>query len=228
MKIKKEVLVLESVTIEPERPATACIIWLHGLGADGHDFVDVIPSLGLPSNHGIRFVFPHAPHLPVTINAGMEMPAWYDIAGIDLEAWQDEKGIRLSEQYIRQLISKAIEEGIPAKNILLVGFSQGGALALHTALRFEQSLGGVAALSTYLPLHSFLEKEHHVANKNLPIFMAHGLMDPVVAYWIGQKSCSVLEEIGFKPSWHAYPMAHQVCLPEMQALGNWMRQILKC
>jgi phospholipase/carboxylesterase len=224
MKIKKEVVLLESVTIEPEDQADACIIWLHGLGADGNDFVDVIPNLGFRSRHGVRFIFPHAPHLPVTINAGMSMPAWYDIAAIDLEAWQDEAGIRRSEESIRQFIFKAMESGIPAKRIILVGFSQGGALALHTALRFEQTLGGVAALSTYLPLHPFLEKEHHIANKQLPIFMAHGLMDPIVAYWMGQKSFAILEATGFKPEWHAYAMGHTVIMPEIQDLGRWMQQ----
>lgn len=217
---------LEAVTIEPKKAANACIIWLHGLGADGHDFKDVIPNLGLPANHGIRFIFPHAPTLPVTINAGMVMPAWYDVAAIDLEAVQDEAGIKKSESAVIELILENIRQGISSERIILIGFSQGGALALYTALRFPQPLGGVASLSAYLPLHDKLMHERHAANEHLDIFMGHGFMDPIVSYWIGQKSMAYLQGAGFDPKWHAYPMVHTVCLTELNDIGKWIREVL--
>lgn len=216
----------KAIVIEPKVKADACVIWLHGLGADGNDFVDAVPLLSLPQNHTIRFIFPHAPKLPVSINAGMIMPAWYDIIALDLEGAQDEKGIRLSEQSIKKMITDVIEEGISPARIFLLGFSQGGALALHTALRYEKLLGGVASLSGYLPLHPFLAKEINVINKQLPIFMAHGFMDPVVSYWMGQKSLACLQGAGFQVDWHSYPIMHTISVPEMHDLGNWILHIL--
>ncbi len=214
---------LEAITIEPKKAADACIIWLHGLGADGHDFKDVIPSLGLSKEHTIRFIFPHAPTLPVTINGGMRMPAWYDIVALDSKAIQDEKGIRHSEKSVKALIYKTVSEGIKANRIILMGFSQGGALALHTALRFEQPLAGVGVLSAYLPIHHLLMNERNPANLRLSIFMAHGLADTVVPYMMGQASYGWLQNAGYTPQWHSYPMDHSVCYEELQDIGKWIQ-----
>ena len=217
----------ESIIVEPPRPATACVIWLHGLGATGHDFVDAVEALELPSKHSVRFIFPHAPNQAVTINNNMTMPAWFDIHGLDINAIQDEKGITAAQATLGLLIKDVIQQGIPSDRIILIGFSQGGALALHTAIRFDQPLAGVAGLSTYIPLHRQLAKEQNPANKNISIFLAHGFMDPVVSYWIGQQTLAFLEGAGYEPQWNTYPMAHTVCLPELHALGQWIRGLLE-
>lgn len=221
-----EATLLAAEIIEPPSHASATVIWLHGLGADGYDFVDVVPSLGLPGNHDIRFIFPHAPKMPITMNGGMIMPAWYDIGAIDLRAVQDEQGIRKSEQAILRLIQAEMEKGISSQRILLVGFSQGGALALHTALRFTQPLAGAMVLSAYLPLQDLLQQDMHSANRQLPIFMAHGFMDTVVSYWIGQQSCTALQAAGYQVDWHSYPMAHTVSLTELHDIGAWIKNAL--
>ena len=217
---------LNAVIVEPKQPANACVIWLHGLGADGHDFEDVIPSLHLPATHRIRFIFPHAPAIPVSLNNKMIMPAWFDIFGLGGDSLQDEAGIRKSEGWLKGVLNDLIAEDIPSEKIFLVGFSQGGALALHTALRFEKPLAGVAGLSTYLPLHENLANEQNKANQFISIFLAHGLMDPVVSYWMGQKSLAYLKDAGYDPLWHDYPIAHTVCLPELQSLGRWFKDLL--
>lgn len=217
---------LAAEVIEPAEPATASIIWLHGLGANGFDFIDVIPSLELQAQHGIRFIFPHAPEMPITMNGGMVMPAWYDIGAIDLHAVQDEKGIRQSEQAILALINAEMEKGIPNERIILIGFSQGGAMALHTALRFAKPLAGAVVLSAYLPLQQLLPKEKHTANEHLPIFMGHGFMDTVVSYWVGQQSCAVLQSAGYQVDWHSYSMAHTVTLKELHDIGAWIKNAL--
>lgn len=217
---------LDAEIIEPNSKADACVIWLHGLGADGHDFVDVVPSLGLPSGHRIRFVFPHAPSMPITMNGGMVMPAWYDIGAIDLRAVQDEKGIKKSEIAIKAMIEAQIQAGIKSERIILAGFSQGGALALHTALRYPKPLAGVMVLSAYLPLQDLLMKEKHAVNAHIPLFMAHGFMDTVVSYWIGQQSCTHLQAAGFEVDWHSYPMAHTVSLSELHDIGVWIKNAL--
>ncbi len=217
---------LDAEIIEPKNKADACVIWLHGLGADGHDFVDVVPSLGLPREHQIRFIFPHAPTMPITMNGGMVMPAWYDIGAIDLRAVQDEKGIRKSEGAIKALIEAQIQSGIKSERIILAGFSQGGALALHTALRYPRPLAGVMVLSAYLPLQELLAKEMHSVNSRIPLFMAHGFMDTVVSYWIGQQSCTHLQAAGFEVDWHSYPMAHTVSLSELHDIGVWIKNAL--
>jgi len=218
-------VVLKAVNIEPKQKRDACVIWLHGLGADGYDFVHAVPSLGLSEPHSIEFIFPHAPPLPVTINGGFVMPAWYDILGPDLQAQQDAKGLKKSEEALKALLLRLMAEGVSSKRIILIGFSQGGALALYTALRFDHPLGGVAALSAYLPIHTELAKERHHANDQIPIFMGHGLVDPVVPYWVGKQSCSFLQTLGYAPLWHDYPIPHTVCLPELMTLGNWINQV---
>ncbi|MBS0288975.1 MAG: carboxylesterase [Proteobacteria bacterium] len=216
---------LKAITVQPKNQVDACVIWLHGLGANGHDFENVIPSLGLPANHNIRFIFPHAPSRPVTLNAGFVMPAWYDIVALDSNAVQDEPGIRQSEKLLVNLIDEVTKE-IASHRILLMGFSQGGALALHTALRFTQPLAGVGVLSGYLPLHDRLLNEYHSSNKAISIFMAHGLGDPIVPYVMGQKSYGWLESAGFKPTMHTYPMDHTVCLEELSDIGKWIQHRL--
>lgn len=210
----------------PPAPATACVIWLHGLGADGHDFEPVVPELGLGDTHDIRFVFPHAPARAVTVNGGMRMPAWYDIAGTDLAARQDRAGIEASASQIEALIERERNAGVAAERIVLAGFSQGGAIALHTGLRHARRLAGLIALSTYLPVAEGLADEAHAANRDIPIFMAHGRDDPIVPLALAQASRKHLEATGYRVDWHEYPMAHQLCLPEIATIGRWLRERL--
>ena len=196
------------------------VIWLHGLGADGHDFEPIVPELGL--TFAARFVFPHAPVRPVTINGGMAMRAWYDILGFDRNAAEDAAGIRASAAAVTELIDGEVERGIPADRIVLAGFSQGGAIALQTALREPRVLGGVLALSTYLPLASTLAAERNAANAGVPIFMAHGTADNVLPLALGESSRRALEALDYRVEWHAYPMAHSVCLEEIAEIGAWL------
>lgn len=217
---------LDCVEIQPPAAATASIIWLHGLGADGNDFVPIVPELGLDEAHSVRFVFPNAPQRPVTVNGGMRMPAWYDIKGVDIADKQDREGIEASAAQIEALIAREIEAGIPADRIVLAGFSQGGAVALHTGLRHGASLAGIMALSTYLPLHDALAAEAGDANRDVPIFMAHGSEDPIVPITLGRNSRDRLVDAGYAVDWHEYPMAHQVCLPEIATIGRWLHELL--
>lgn len=217
---------LESIIVPPRGKATASVIWLHGLGADGSDFSDVIPSLGLPENHGIRFIFPHAPIQAVTINRGMKMPAWYDIAAIDSDLPEDEIGLKAAQAAIYALMEKEHAQAIPYARMILIGFSQGGALALYSALRFKHTLAGAGALSAYLPLHKQLDREASLENKQIPILMAHGTQDPLVPYALGRFSFNCLQQLGFRPLWQEYPMAHSVCLPELAAIGKWIESCL--
>lgn len=217
---------LDCVEIQPPAEPHTSIIWLHGLGADGNDFVPIIPELGLGENHGVRFVFPNAPQQPVTINGGMQMSAWYDIAGADIANKQDSDGIRASAAEIDALIEREIAAGIPASQIVLAGFSQGGAVALHTGLRQAASLAGIMGLSTYLPLHDSLAAQASAANREVAIFMAHGSQDPVVPIDLGRASRDQLTAAGYAVDWHEYPMAHQVCLPEIATIGRWLRERL--
>ena len=196
------------------------VIWLHGLGADGHDFEPIVPELGL--RIAVRFVFPHAPVRPVTINGGMPMRAWYDIRGFSRTAAEDEAGIRASASAVVELIDREVERGVPSERIVLAGFSQGGAIALHTALRERRALGGVMALSTYLPLAALLAEERSLANAGIPIFMAHGTVDNVLPLALGEAARRALEALGYAVEWHAYPMAHSVCLEEISAIGAWL------
>ncbi len=198
------------------------ILWLHGLGADGNDFAPLVPELVAAHWPALRFVFPHAPVRPVTLNGGMPMRAWYDITGTDLAAKQDEPGIRQSVDAMEALIAREIERGVPAQRILLAGFSQGGAIALATALRHAEPLGGLIALSTYLPLHEKTAAETTAANRDISLFQAHGSADPVVAPMLGEMTRDWLTGAGYTVDWHTYPMGHQVCAQEIADLGQWL------
>lgn len=218
---------LERIILEPADTATASVIWLHGLGSSGHDFEDVLPFLQLPDNHRIRFIFPHAEEMPIGLNGGMWMPAWYDIRDFNIMQQQDEIGIRRSEQQITRLLDHEIATGIESRKIILMGFSQGGAMALHCAMRYQRTLAGVACLSGYLVLDKAVQAEMHPNNADLPIFMAHGLMDPMVPYFQGQQASNILQGLGFNPVFNSYPMAHMVCMEEFYDLGAWLQQALK-
>ena len=213
---------LDCIEIEPNGPATASVIWLHGLGADGNDFVPIVEELGLPADHGVRFVFPNAPVQPVTINNGMPMRAWYDIKGMAIADKQDAEGIRASAREIEQLIDREGERGIAPERIVLAGFSQGGAIALHTGLRHARGLAGIMALSTYLPLAETLGDEASDANRGVSILQAHGSQDPVVPMQLGQASRDHMLEAGYDVAWHEYPMQHQVCMPQIATIGRWL------
>lgn len=216
---------LPAIVIEPPLPATASVIWLHGLGADGHDFEPIVPELGL-GGAPLRYIFPHAPERPVTINMGYVMRAWYDITSPDLSEGQDEAGTRESEQQVRAWIKHEIERGIPAEHIILAGFSQGGAIVLHTGLRYPERLGGIMAPSTYLPLADTVADEKHAANAGVPIFMAHGNQDPIIPLALAEASRDTLSTLGHEVEWHEYPMQHSVCMEEIGAIGEWLRERL--
>jgi phospholipase/carboxylesterase len=221
---------LESIEIETKPHPTAAVIWMHGLGADGNDFVPIVNELDLSAvKGGIRFVFPHAPMRPVTINNGHVMRAWYDISFGDLEGntrKADENGLRESQLQIGQLISRENNRKIPASRIILAGFSQGGAIALQTGLRYPEQLAGVMALSTYLPLMESFAQEAAAANAKTSVFMAHGTEDPVVPYIMGDRSRARLLESGYPVDWHEYRMPHSVCLEEIKDIGRWIGRVL--
>jgi len=217
---------LPCVNVEPTSEHKATVIWLHGLGADGHDFEPIVPELKLSPELGVKFIFPHAPVMPVTINGGYEMRAWYDIRDADLANREDKEGVRQSSELVKKIIDSEVESGIPSDKIVLAGFSQGGAIALHLATRFDQKLAGIVALSTYLTMPESLSDEKAEANIETPVFMAHGSQDPVVPMQRGQYSAKVLEDNGFRVNWQDYPMAHAVCLEEIQALGQYFNKIL--
>lgn len=220
-------ITLETLEVQTAPNPTHAVIWMHGLGADGHDFVPIVPELGLGTSPAIRFVFPHAPVQPVTINGGMAMRAWYDIYQPDLVRREDETGLRASENAIRALIEKENARGIPTRNIVLAGFSQGCAMTLQTGLRLPETLAGMVCLSGYLPLRTQTGAERHAANQNTPIFMAHGTHDPVVALPRAQESLAWLQEHGYNVAWHTYPMPHSVSLEEIQAIGAFLKQVLR-
>ncbi|MEO5703102.1 MAG: alpha/beta hydrolase-fold protein [Gammaproteobacteria bacterium] len=217
---------LPAVTIDPIAPVTASVICLHGLGADGHDLESVVAELGLPQRHGVRFLLPHAPHRPVTINNGYVMRAWYDIVANDLSQREDSVGVGNSERLLHRLIEREIDSGIPPHRIVLAGFSQGGAIALHTGLRYPQRLAGVLALSSYLPLAGKVAEEAHFANAGLPILMAHGIHDSIVPMASALASRSLLERLGYSVDWLTYPMGHESCAQEMKDINQWLMRIL--
>ncbi len=217
---------LETIEIETAPRPNAAVIWLHGLGADGNDFVPVVPEIVRRGARAWRFVFPHAQTRPITINGGMHMRAWYDIIGFDRTAAEDEAGFRTTDRAIGELISKELQRGIPANRIVLAGFSQGGAVSLYTALRYPERLAGVMALSTYLPLASRLAAERTSANAGVPIFMAHGLADDLVPIGMGSESRDGLKALGYAVEWHQYPMAHSVCDAEIADIRDYLFRVL--
>lgn len=217
---------LESITLDPPSPVTACVIWMHGLGADGNDFVPMVPELGLPRDHGIRFVFPNAPTMAVTINGGYVMRAWYDIASAELDKRADEAGVRRSQAAITELIDEQIAQGVASNRIVLAGFSQGGVIALQTGLRYPQKLGGIMALSTYLACAESLGAEASTSNRTLPIFMAHGSTDPVISIALAKLSKGRLETHGYQIKWHEYAMPHSVCAEEIDDIAAFLKRTL--
>jgi phospholipase/carboxylesterase len=217
---------LPYVELESASQPSAAVIWLHGLGADGHDFASLVPELDLSGCPPIRFVFPHAPSMPVTVNGGYVMPAWYDILGPNLVSQQDAAGIQSSERAIVALIAHEVARGIPAEHIVLAGFSQGCAMALHTGLRLPQRLAGIMAMSGYLPLADRITAERHPANAQTPIFMAHGTQDPVVVIARGEASRDALEALGQPVAWHSYPMPHSLHPQEIADISTFLAQVL--
>lgn len=216
---------MEAVEIQTGPQPGAAIIWLHGLGADGHDFEPIVPELGLPAALQLRFIFPHAPVRPVTLNQGMRMRAWYDIFQLG-GGPEDEEGIRASQELVENLITSENKKGIPFQRIVLAGFSQGGAIALQTALRCQERLAGILALSTYLPLSAKLESERSKASRDLPIFMAHGMYDEVIPLARAEQSRKILVELGYGLEWRTYPMAHSVCAEEIAEIARFLVGIL--
>jgi phospholipase/carboxylesterase len=214
---------LDFITINALTKTTACVIWLHGLGADGHDFESVVQALNLPY---IQFVLPHAPYRKITLNNGYEMRAWYDLFGLNKDSKQDELGIRASQAEIEAIIQQKISEGIPAERIAIAGFSQGGAIALQTALRYPKKLGGVLALSTYLPISATLPTEKSTENQAIPIFMAHGTFDEVITIQTSQHSRDFMQAEHYEVEWHEYPMAHSVNLDEIEDIRAFLLRIL--
>lgn len=212
--------------IEPDEPATASVIWLHGLGADGHDFEPIVAELGEAATRNVRYVFPHAPRMAVTINGGMEMRAWYDIVDTDLANRADEAGVRASAGIVETLIEKELAKGLASTRIVLAGFSQGGAIALHAGLRYPKPLAGILALSTYLPLQDTLGSEADEANRSIPIFLAHGSQDPVIPLQLSERSRQLLASQGYRMQCHTYPMPHSVCPEEIRDISIWLEQIL--
>lgn len=217
---------LKTIEIETGPNPTASIILMHGLGADGRDFVPFTEEIDLTSVGPARFVFPNAPVMPVTINNGYQMPAWYDIMSMDLLRNEDEAGLRKSQAAIDALIGKEKERGIKASRIILAGFSQGCAMALMTGLRHKERLGGIVGMSGYLPLASLTAAEVHAANKGLPVFLGHGTYDPVVPMAGGAASRDALRAMGHEVEWHEYPMEHSVCQPEVADLNKWLLKVL--
>jgi phospholipase/carboxylesterase len=218
-------LTLETIEIETGAKPRAAVIWLHGLGADGHDFEPIVPELGLPPSKPVRFIFPNAPLRAVTINMGMRMRAWYDILQMG-GGPEDEAGVRESQAQIEALIAAEVKRGVPHDKIVLAGFSQGGAIVLQTALRQREKLAGVLALSTYLPLATTLAKERTPENSALPIFMAHGQYDGMIGIDRAARSRDALQALGYKVEWHEYPMQHSVCPEEIAHIAAFLLKIL--
>ena len=217
---------LSCVEVDPGTPAQAAIIWLHGLGADGHDFEPLASQLQAFLKIPTRFIFPHAPHRPVTINGGYNMRAWYDIAALDLSQSEDEEGIHASTMLLDSLIQREMRRGIASRRIVLAGFSQGGAIALHTGIRYPHRLAGILALSTYLPLAATAAAERHEANRDIPIFMGHGSQDAIVSLTHALASKGLLEKFDYSVEWHTYEMPHSVCQEEVYDIARWLTRTL--
>ncbi|RLL53050.1 carboxylesterase [Mariprofundus sp. EBB-1] len=216
---------LSHLTVDTGENPQASVIWLHGLGADGHDFEPIVPQLNLPKELAVRFIFPHAPSMPVSLNGGYIMPAWYDIEQSDLGIEHDRDGIMQSAQSIQMLIEQEQMQGAPTHRIILAGFSQGAAMALHVGLRQSTPLAGIAALSGYLLLPTETDTWHS-NSKETSIFMAHGVHDPVVAYALGERSYRKLKDQDYDVQWHSYPMQHNVCPEEINHIGKWITGLL--
>jgi len=222
----KGIDILETIEIESGRNPKAAVIWLHGLGADGNDFVPIVDELHLPATLAVRFVFPHAPMIPVTVNNGYVMRAWYDISFDGVDRRPDETGIRSSQGQIEELIAREKSRGIAARRIVIAGFSQGGAITLQTGLRCPEALGGLMVLSSYLPLAAQVAAERSAANAGTSIFMAHGTYDPVIAIALAQRSVAQLTELGYPTEWREYPMQHSVCAEEIADISRWLQNAL--
>jgi len=213
---------LQYIEIETNPNPTAAVIWLHGLGASGHDFEPVVPELGLPQDAAVRFLFPHAPEMPVTINGGMSMPAWYDIKAMDIDRVVDTEQLKASADAVARMVDREIERGIPANRIIIAGFSQGGAVAYELGLSYPEQLAGILALSTYFATANTLEPAD--ANRGIPINVYHGTFDPVVPESLGRRSVEQLQSLGHQPRYETYPMEHSVCLEEVQDIGRFIRE----
>ncbi len=217
---------LDSIIIETQPHPDAAIIWLHGLGADGNDFVPIVEQLQLPSHFAVRFIFPHAPVRPITINQGYQMPGWYDISSLSIVEEEDAAGIRESSAILSELCQEQEASGIASSRIIVAGFSQGGAIALHCGCRYPKTLGGIMALSTYLALPETLEEEISDQICEVPVFMAHGRQDDVVGYEYGKQSLELLEANNIEVQWNEYDMGHAVCTEEIQHIRQWLMQQL--
>lgn len=217
---------LPCVEVNPTATPDACVIWLHGLGDSGHGFAPIVPELKLPDSFAVKFIFPHAPERPITINGGMRMRAWYDIKSMDFESRADLDGVKASAEQVEQLIQAQIDSGIPANRIVLAGFSQGGVIALHIAPRFKHQFAGVLALSTYMCEPTLLANEAQDTNKATPILMAHGEQDEVVPVFMGNAAYEVLKGNGFDVTWNTYTMQHNVCMQELTDISAWLQKVL--
>ena len=212
---------LPHIEVEPKTAAQASVIWLHGLGADGHDFEPIVPELKLPQNMGVRFIFPHAPSIPVTINGGYVMPAWYDILEVNIDRKVDTEQLLKSAQAVRLLIDREIERGISSEKIIIAGFSQGGAVAYQVALTYPQTLGGILAMSTYFATKDSIRPA--AENSHLPIQIYHGVYDPIVPETLGRQSVQVLKSMGYTPGYKTYAMEHSVCVEEITDISSWLQ-----
>jgi len=217
---------LQIVEINPKSIPKASVIWLHGLGASGHDFIDIVPELKIPEELNVRFVFPHAPFRKVTYAGGEKLRAWFNISSLDSDFKEDEEGIRDSEALIEELIKKELDTNIPSDKIILAGFSQGGVMALHCGLRYKASLGGILVLSAWLALNKSLQSEKSIYNQDTPILMEHGTHDELIPLEWAEKSCNYLKEEGYSAKLDSYPMGHHVCHEEIVAIGKWLRERL--
>jgi phospholipase/carboxylesterase len=217
---------LDFIEIETAPDPDAAVVWMHGLGADGHDFEPIVPELGLPASLRIRFVFPHAPLRPVTINQGHVMRAWYDVSALAGVRREDEAGVRHSAGQIEALLARERQRGIAPGRLVLAGFSQGGAMALHVGLRYPDRLAGILALSCYLPLAGALAAERAPANRDVPIFWAHGAHDPMIPIAMAEHGRGQVAALGYAIEWHQYPMPHSVCAEEIADVAGWLRRVL--
>jgi len=218
--------ILPAIELSTNNDPTTSVIWLHGLGADGNDFVPVVKELNLPEDKPIRFIFPHAPMRPVTLNAGYVMRAWYDIGMAAGQLTTKEEDVRISQKAIEMLIEREVERGTPTEKIILAGFSQGGVIALQTGLRYPKKLGGILALSTYLALANSLSAERSEVNASISIYMAHGLQDPIVPLTMATRSRDELKRLGYQVEWHDYPMQHSVCMEEIESISAWLQRLV--